>query len=186
LHEIDLNVLDRVGPGTNPPEAINVLVEIPKGSCLKYEFDPETGLLYVDRKLYTAMFYPCNYGFIPGTLELDDDPVDALILGDDPIAPLSIVRCRPIGVLLTEDEEGQDSKLIAIPISKIDPTYSKANDIKDIPEYIQNQVEHFFEHYKELEQGKFVRVKGWEGKQGAMDKILESIKRYSEKIRAIQ
>jgi len=88
--------------------------------------------------------------------------------------------------LLTEDEEGQDSKLIAVPISKIDPTYSKANDIKDIPEHIQNQVEHFFEHYKELEQGKFVRVKGWEGKQGAMDKILESIKRYSEKIRAIQ
>jgi inorganic pyrophosphatase len=141
--------------------------------------------LYVDRKLYTAMFYPSNYGFIPGTLELDDDPVDALILGEDPIAPLSIVRCRPIGVLLTEDEEGQDSKVIATPISKIDPTYSKANDIKDIPEYIKNQVEHFFEHYKELEQGKFVRVKGWEGKQGAMNKISEAIQRYSEKIRAI-
>lgn len=174
-----MKLLDRVGPG-NPPESVNVMVEVPKGSFLKYEFDQVTGLLYLDRKLYTSMFYPCNYGFIPCTLELDDDPVDALILGDDPFVSLSIVRCKPIGILLTEDEEGQDSKVITTPVSKIDPVYSEANDIKDIPEFVQNQVKHFFEHYKELEQGKFVRVKGWGGKQDAMKKISESIKRYSE------
>lgn len=173
--------LDSLGAGTNPPEAINVVVEIPKGSSVKYEFDSETGFLFVDRKLYTAMFYPCNYGFIPRTLEMDGDPVDALILGEDPIMPLSVVRSRPIGVLITEDEEGQDSKVIATPIPKIDPTFSEIEDVKDILRYTQNQIKHFFEHYKALEQGKFVRVKGWEGKQAAMNKVSEAIERYEEK-----
>ena len=108
---------------------------------------------------------------------MDGDPVDALILGEDPVT-LSIVKSRPIGVLLTEDEEGQDSKVIATPVSKIDPTFSKIDDIKDLPEYIENQIKHFFEHYKELEEGKFVKVKGWEGKQGAVKKITESIQRF--------
>jgi inorganic pyrophosphatase len=182
---LKLKVLDRVGPG-NPPESVNVMVEVPKGSFLKYEFDQKTGFLYLDRKLYTSMVYPCNYGFIPGTLELDDDPVDALVLGDDPISPLSIVRCKPIGVLLTEDEEGQDSKVIATPISKIDPTYSKVNDIKDIPESVQNLVKHFFEHYKELEKGKFVRVKGWEGQQEAIKKISESVYRFTKQAEEVR
>lgn len=173
--------LDSLGAGTNPPEAINVVVEIPKGNSVKYEFDSGTGFLFVDRKLYTAMFYPCNYGFIPQTLEGDGDPVDALILGEDPILPLSVVRSRPIGVLITEDEEGQDSKVIATPIPKIDPTFSEIEDVKDIPRYIQDQIKHFFEHYKELEQGKFVRVKGWEGKQAAMNKISEAIERFKAK-----
>lgn len=180
-----MKVLDRVGAG-NPPESVNVMVEVPKGSFLKYEFDQKTGFLYLDRKLYTSMVYPCNYGFIPGTLELDDDPVDALVLGDDPISPLSIVRCKPIGVLLTEDEEGQDSKVIATPISKIDPTYSKVNDIKDIPESVQNLVKHFFEHYKELEKGKFVRVKGWEGQQEAIKKISESVYRFTKQAEEVR
>jgi inorganic pyrophosphatase len=171
-----LKLLDSVDAGTNPPEVINVVVEIPKGSSIKYEFDSVTGLLFVDRKLYTAMFYPFNYGFIPMTLERDGDPVDVLILGEDPVVPLSIVRSRPVGVLLTEDEEGQDSKVIATPVSKIDPTFSKV-----IPEHIQNQIKHFFEHYKELEQGKFVKVKGWERKEIAMNKIVQSIQRYKEK-----
>jgi inorganic pyrophosphatase len=174
---IELISLDSVEVG-DPSKAINIVVEIPKGSSIKYEFDTATGLLFVDRKLYTAMNYPFNYGFIPKTLEMDGDPVDALILGEDPVVPLSIVKSRPIGVLLTEDEEGQDSKVIATPVSKIDPTYSKIDDIKDLPEYIENQIKHFFEHYKELEEGKFVKVKGWEGKQGAVKKITESIQRF--------
>jgi len=174
---IELISLDSVEVG-DPSKAINIVVEIPKGSSIKYEFDTATGLLFVDRKLYTAMNYPFNYGFIPKTLEMDGDPVDALILGEDPVVPLSIVKSRPIGVLLTEDEEGQDSKVIATPVSKIDPTFSKVDDIKDLPEYIENQIKHFFEHYKELEEGKFVKVKGWEGKQGAVKKITESIQRF--------
>jgi inorganic pyrophosphatase len=174
---IELISLDSVEVG-DPSKAINIVVEIPKGSSIKYEFDTATGLLFVDRKLYTAMNYPFNYGFIPRTLEMDGDPVDALILGEDPVVPLSIVKSRPIGVLLTEDEEGQDSKVIATPVSKIDPTFSKIDDIKDLPEYIENQIKHFFEHYKELEEGKFVKVKGWEGKQGAVKKITESIQRF--------
>ena len=174
---IELISLDSVEVG-DPSKAINIVVEIPKGSSIKYEFDTATGLLFVDRKLYTAMNYPFNYGFIPKTLEMDGDPVDALILGEDPVVPLSIVKSRPIGVLLTEDEEGQDSKVIATPVSKIDPTFSKIDDIKDLPEYIENQIKHFFEHYKELEEGKFVKVKGWEGKQGAVKKITESMQRF--------
>jgi inorganic pyrophosphatase len=174
---IELISLDSVEVG-DPSKAINIVVEIPKGSSIKYEFDTATGFLFVDRKLYTAMNYPFNYGFIPKTLEMDGDPVDALILGEDPVVPLSIVKSRPIGVLLTEDEEGQDSKVIATPVSKIDPTFSKIDDIKDLPEYIENQIKHFFEHYKELEEGKFVKVKGWEGKQGAVKKITESIQRF--------
>ncbi|MGH9889909.1 MAG: inorganic diphosphatase [Nitrososphaeraceae archaeon] len=174
---IELISLDSVEVG-DPSKTINIVVEIPKGSSIKYEFDTATGLLFVDRKLYTAMNYPFNYGFIPRTLEMDGDPVDALILGEDPVVPLSIVKSRPIGVLLTEDEEGQDSKVIATPVSKIDPTFSKIDDIKDLPEYIENQIKHFFEHYKELEEGKFVKVKGWEGKQGAVKKITDSIQRY--------
>ncbi len=173
--------LDSIEAGTNPPKSINVVVEIPMGSSIKYEYDPTIGHLLVDRKLYTAMFYPFNYGFIPKTLEMDGDPVDALILGQDPVVPLSIVRSRPIGVLLTEDEEGQDSKIIAAPEPKLDPAFSKIDDVKDIPRYIQNQIMHFFEHYKELEEGKFVKVKGWEGAQLATHKIAESIQRYKEK-----
>lgn len=179
MHVIELISLDSVDVG-DPSKAINIVVEIPKGSSIKYEFDTATGLLFVDRKLYTAMNYPFNYGFIPRTLEMDGDPVDALILGEDPVVPLSIIKSRPIGVLLTEDEEGQDSKVIATPVYKIDPTFSKIDDIKDLPEYIENQIKHFFEHYKELEEGKFVKVKGWEGKQGAVKKITESIQRFKE------
>lgn len=177
MHVIKLKSLESVDAG-DPSNAINIVVEIPKGSSIKYEFDAATGRLFVDRKLYTAMNYPFNYGFIPRTLEMDGDPVDALILGEDPVVPLSIVKSRPIGVLLTEDEEGQDSKVIATPLPKIDPTFSKIGDIKDLPQYVEDQIKHFFEHYKELEEGKFVKVKGWEGKEGAVKKITESIQRY--------
>lgn len=177
MHVTKLKSLESVDAG-DPSNAINIVVEIPKGSSIKYEFDAATGRLFVDRKLYTAMNYPFNYGFIPRTLEMDGDPVDALILGEDPVVPLSIVKSRPIGMLLTEDEEGQDSKVIATPLPKIDPTFTKIGDIKDLPQYVEDQIKHFFEHYKELEEGKFVKVKGWEGKDGAVKKITESIQRY--------
>ena len=148
------------------PNQINVVIEIPKGSNIKYEVNKDNGLLFVDRKLFTAMFYPCNYGFIPSTLEDDGDPVDVLVIGEFAVAPLSI------------DEEGQDSKIIAIPVNKIDPTFSFIKDVQNIPEILKNQIEHFFTHYKELEGGKYVRIKGWGNKEMAETKITEAIDRY--------
>ena len=170
--------MDALRPGENPPDEINVVIEIPKGSNIKYEIDGETGAIFVDRKLFTAMFYPCNYGFIPQTEEEDGDPVDVLVLGNDPVIPMSVIRAHPIGVLITEDEEGVDSKIIASPISKIDPSFSNAIDVNSIPEPIRNQVRHFFEHYKELENEKYVKVMGWKNREEAIKKICESIERY--------
>jgi inorganic pyrophosphatase len=160
------------------PNQINVVIEIPKGSNIKYEVNKDNGLLFVDRKLFTAMFYPCNYGFIPSTLEDDGDPVDVLVIGEFAVAPLSILKAIPIGILLTEDEEGQDSKIIAIPVNKIDPTFSFIKDVQNIPKILKNQIEHFFTHYKELEGGKYVRIKGWGNKEMAETKITEAIDRY--------
>jgi inorganic pyrophosphatase len=175
-----LNILNTLNPGKNPPDEINVVIEIPKGSSIKYEMDAASGAIFVDRRLFSAMFYPCNYGFIPQTREGDGDPVDVLVLGNDPVIPLSIIRSHPIGVLLTEDEEGQDSKIIAVPITRLDPSFSTITDITDIPEHIRNQIKHFFEHYKELEKGKYVKVRGWEDKKVAKNKISEAIERYKK------
>lgn len=160
-------------------EKLNVIVEIPRGSNIKYEVDKDSGLLFVDRKLFTAMFYPCNYGFIPSTLEDDGDPVDVLVLGEFSLVPLSVIRVRAVGVLNTEDEEGIDSKIIAVPIDKIDPGFTSIKDINDIPENIKNQIEHFFQHYKELEGDKYVKISGWGNKQMADKKILDAISRFS-------
>ncbi len=157
-----------------------VLVEIPKGSNLKYEYDMESGFIVVDRKLFTAMYYPCNYGFILNTLEKDGDPIDVLVLGETPFAPLSLIKVIPIGVLQTEDEEGHDSKIVAIPTSNIDPSFSTVSDIKDVPQHLKDQIKHFFEHYKELEKGKFVKILGWEGKQLAIKKISDAINSYKK------
>lgn len=160
-------------------EKLNVIVEIPRGSNIKYEVDKDSGLLFVDRKLFTAMFYPCNYGFIPSTLEDDGDPVDVLVLGEFSLVPLSVIRVRAVGVLNTEDEEGIDSKIIAVPIDKIDPGFTSIKDVNDIPENIKNQIEHFFQHYKELEGDKYVKISGWGNKQMADKKILDAISRFS-------
>lgn len=157
-----------------------VLVEIPKGSNIKYEYDMESGFIVVDRKLFTAMYYPCNYGFILNTLEKDGDPIDVLVLGETPFAPLSLIKVIPIGVLQTEDEEGHDSKIVAIPTSNIDPSFSTVSDIKDVPQHLKDQIKHFFEHYKELEKGKFVKILGWEGKQLAIKKISDAINSYKK------
>jgi len=160
-------------------EKLNVIVEIPRGSNIKYEVDKDSGLLFVDRKLFTAMFYPCNYGFIPCTLEDDGDPVDVLVLGEFSLVPLSVIRVRAVGVLNTEDEEGIDSKIIAVPIDKIDPGFTSIKDVNDIPENIKNQIEHFFQHYKELEGDKYVKISGWGNKQMADKKITDAISRFS-------
>ena len=174
-----LSIVDKIPAMTEPQGDINVVVEIPKDSSIKYELDHQTGVLFVDRKLYTSMVYPFNYGFLPGTLEEDGDPVDVLLLGEESIFPLSVVRATPLGVLLTEDEEGKDSKIIAIPTPKVDPAYSNIKQISDIPASILDKVKHFFEHYKELEPGKFVKVVGYANKQVARQKIKEAADRYS-------
>lgn len=160
------------------PDQCIVMVEIPKGSNIKYEYDTESGFIVVDRKLFTAMYYPCNYGFILNTLEKDGDPIDVLVLGETPFVPLSLIKVIPIGVLQTEDEEGHDSKIVAIPTSKIDPSFSTVSDIKDVPQHLKDQIKHFFEHYKELEKGKFVKILGWEGRQSAIKKISDAINSY--------
>jgi inorganic pyrophosphatase len=167
--------------GKNPPEDINVFIEIPKGSNIKYEFDEEENVVKVDRILYTAMFYPFNYGFIPETLEEDGDPLDCLVITYDTFVPGVLIRVRPIGVLITEDEEGIDRKIIAVPHDKIDPRFSNIKDIKDLPEATLNQIKHFFEHYKELEPGKFVKVKEFKGKEEALKIIKEAAERYKNK-----
>jgi inorganic pyrophosphatase len=168
-----------LGPGEKAPDEINVVVEIPQGSGVKYEMDKETGLLFVDRILYTSMVYPFNYGFVPGTLEEDGDPVDVLVVGYEPLAPGSVIRCRPVGVLLTRDEKGPDAKVVAVPASKIDPRFADIDDIAKLPEALRRKIEHFFEHYKELEPGKWVKVEGWKGADEARRRVKEAVDRYS-------
>jgi inorganic pyrophosphatase len=164
--------------GENAPEEINVIIEIPKGSSIKYELDTTNGLIFVDRILLSAMYYPCNYGSIPKTKEADGDPVDVLVLGNDPIIPMAVIRARPVGVLLSEDEKGHDSKIVAAPLNKIDPSFSDIKEVDDIPEYLRNQITHFFEHYKELEQGKYVKIIGWRGREIAKKQISEAINKF--------
>lgn len=169
---------DTVNAGENAPEEINVIIEIPKGSSIKYELDTTNGLIFVDRILLSAMYYPCNYGSIPKTKEEDGDPVDVLVLGNDPIIPMAVIRARPVGVLLTEDEKGHDSKIVAAPLNKIDPSFSAIKEVDDIPGYLRNQITHFFEHYKELEQGKYVKIIGWKGREIAKKQISEAINKF--------
>lgn len=171
---------DTLKPGKNPPEEINVVIEIPRGSNIKYEIDEESGAVFVDRKLFTAMFYPCNYGFVPQTKEKDGDPVDVLVLGNDPVVPAAVIKANPVGVLITEDEEGQDAKVVAVPVTKVDPSFSDVKDIDTVPLHIKDQIKHFFEHYKELEKGKYVKVAGWENKESAKKKISEAMQRYKD------
>ena len=174
-------------PGTNPPDEIYVVVEIPKGSSIKYEIESKSGQISVDRILFPAIFYPCNYGFIPKTKEeggIDGaaDPVDVFMLGNYSLLPKSVISCRPVGVLLTEDQNGIDPKIIAVPLTKVDPTFSTIIDIKEVPENIRMQLKHFIEHHKDLEEGKYVKVASWEGIEAAKIRISKAIKRYDKKI----
>ncbi len=173
--------INALPPGKNPPEDIYVVVEIPQGSGIKYEVDKETGLVFVDRFLFTAMYYPFNYGFIPQTLADDGDPVDVLVISREPVVPGSVIRCRPIGILEMRDEEGVDTKVIAVPHSKLDPTYENIKTVDDLPQIIRDRIKHFFEHYKELEPGKWVKVESWKGVQSAIDEIKKGIENYKAK-----
>ncbi len=173
--------LEGLGPGEKAPEIVNAIIEIPMNSSVKYEFDKEKCLVAVDRFLYTSMSYPFNYGFIPGTLEEDGDPADILVISREPVFPGSLIEVVPIAVLNMEDEEGLDWKIVAVPKPKLDPLYKDWTDVDSIPEALKNKIKHFFEHYKELEPGKWVKVKGWEGKEKALEIIRKAIERYNKK-----
>ena len=175
-----MNKFSQIGAGKNPPDDIYVVVEIPKNSNIKYELDEESGILFVDRKLHTSMVYPFNYGFVPQTKEEDGDPIDILILSNDQFSPLSVVKAKPIGVLIMEDEEGKDSKIIAVPNDKIDFDYARYNEIDQLDSRTLDKIKHFFEHYKELEKGKFVKVTGWESSKIAERIINEGIDRFKK------
>lgn len=164
-----------LSPGKNPPEQVNVFVEIPQGSSIKYEFDKESGLIFVDRFLYTAFSYPFNYGFVPGTKADDGDPVDVLVLSDKSVAPGTVIPSVPIGMLEMEDEEGIDTKVIAVPTVKVDPFYGVWKDIGDVPQALKDKMKHFFEHYKELEPGKWVKIKDWKNKAAAHTAISSAL-----------
>jgi inorganic pyrophosphatase len=174
--------LNKITPGVNPPEDVNVVIEVPMNSLpVKYEFDKETETVYVDRFLPTAMFYPINYGFIPNTLSGDGDPVDALVLSQYPVLGRSVIRCRPIGVLKMEDESGQDEKILFVPINKLTRYYENINEYSDLPRIHTEGISHFFERYKELERGKWVKVLGWENSIEAQKFIMDGIARFGKK-----
>ncbi len=172
--------LDNVTPGKNVPDAFNVIIEIPMNADpIKYEVDKESGALFVDRFMTTAMHYPCNYGYVPMTLSDDGDPVDVLVITPFPLLPGVVVKCRPIGVLQMDDEAGGDAKLLAVPIDKILPIYTHWQKPEDMNQLRLSQIQHFFEHYKDLEPGKWVKVRGWEGPEAAKKEVLAGIERYS-------
>jgi len=173
-----LNIFDVVPIGYDPPKDVNVVVEIPKGSNIKYELEKEIGVLRMDRILFPSMIYPGNYGFIPQTLSGDGDAEDVLILGELSIVPIAVVNTRPIGILITEDEKGEDSKIITVPSTMVDPTTSGVNDIEEIDPDLRSRIEHFFLHHKDLEKDKFVKIIGWKNRAHAYDMITESMKRY--------
>lgn len=171
--------VSKIPPGTNPPDDINVLIEIPQGGVpVKYELDKVSGALFVNRFLHTAMYYPANYGFIPNTLSEDGDPCDCMALSQVPVAPASVIRCRPIGALLMEDENGIDEKILAVPLDALNPYYDQVGNYTDLPLIMRDQIEHFFRHYKDLERGKWVKVSGWVNREAARELIAKSIARF--------
>lgn len=173
--------LDLVSAGKNAPDVFNVIIEIPMNADpIKYEVDKETGAIFVDRFMGTAMHYPCNYGYIPHTLADDGDPVDVLVITPFPLIPGVVVRCRPLGVLKMTDESGADAKVLAVPEDKILSIYSHWQKPEDINSLRLNQIQHFFEHYKDLEPGKWVKVQGWEGVAAAKQEIKQGIANYQE------
>ena len=169
--------IKKIKPG-NPEEAINVVIEIPQGSNIKYELDKDSGAIFLDRILYGSQFYPANYGFVPNTLADDGDPIDVLVLSSESVVPGCVIKSRVIGVLMMEDESGKDEKIIAVPTIKLDPKMAKVNELEDLPEITLQQIKHFFETYKDLEPGKWVKVTGFDGKDKAIELIKKAIENY--------
>lgn len=170
--------IKKIPVGKNPPYEVNVIIEIPLGgNPVKYEMDKESGAMFVDRFLHTAMYYPCNYGFIPHTLSQDGDPVDAAVLAQVPVTPGVVIASRPIGVLIMEDEGGIDEKILCVPVDKLHPYYSNVGSYRDIRPILLEQIAHFFEHYKDLERGKWVKVQRWGKAEEAQALIRDGIER---------
>lgn len=170
--------MNKLTAGDKAPEQVNVFIEIPQGSSVKYELDKESGVVFVDRFLHTAMNFPFNYGFVPGTLSEDGDPVDVLVISDQTVSPGVVIPSKPIGMLEMEDESGLDAKIIAVPTNKVDPLYGVFEDINDVPEALKNKIKHFFENYKTLESGKWVKIKEWRDKNIAVEVIKKGIANY--------
>lgn len=168
--------ISKLSVGKNAPEEINVFIEIPQGVSVKYELDKESGLIFVDRFLYTEMNYPFNYGFVPGTLADDGDAVDVLVLSSKPVVPGVVIPSRPIGMLEMEDEAGIDNKVIAVPLAKVDTKFKEYNDVSDIPQKTKDVIKYFFENYKKSEPGKWVKVRNWKDKKTAIEEIRNAIK----------
>lgn len=162
--------------GKNPPQEVYALIEIPQNGDIKYELDKKTNTIMVDRFLYTAFTYPFNYGFIPQTQAEDGDPIDILVISDRPVCPGSAIPVCPIALLEMEDEKGIDTKIIGVPIKSVDPVFGMWKDLNDIPEATKAKIKHFFEHYKELEPGKWVKIKQWQGKEAAYTSIQNAMK----------
>ena len=170
--------IDAITIGNNPPEDVNVLIEVPLGGQpIKYELDKDAGLLVVDRFLYTPMSYPGNYGFVPHTLSDDGDPIDVLVINTRELVPGCVINVRPVGVLIMEDNAGEDEKILAVPSHALTKRYDHVLEYTDLPDITIQQVKHFFEHYKDLEPGKWVQISGWLGADDAKKKIVESMER---------
>ena len=173
--------LHLVTPGAKAPEEFNVIIEIPMNADpIKYEVDKESGALFVDRFMTTAMHYPCNYGYVPRTLSDDGDPVDVLVITPFPLLAGSVVRARALGMLQMTDESGVDAKLVAVAHDKICPMTAHMKTVDDVPEYLKDQIKHFFEHYKALEKGKWVKVEGWQGVEAAHKEITDGVANFKK------
>jgi inorganic pyrophosphatase len=171
--------ISKVTAGGKLPHEFNVIIEIPMNADpIKYELDKDSGALFVDRFMMTAMHYPANYGYVPQTIAADADPVDVLVHTPFPLLPGVVVRCRAVGVLNMEDEKGGDAKVLAVPADDICPLFIYWKSIEDVPEMRLRQIQHFFEHYKDLEPGKWVRVVGWAGVEAAHQEIMTGTRRY--------
>lgn len=176
-HKMDMS---KIPVGDKAPDEVNVIVEIPKGGQpVKYEIDKDSGAVMVDRFMTAAMFYPADYGFVPNTLAADGDPLDFLVVTRADVVPGCVIRCRPVGVLHMEDESGGDEKIIGVPVTKLDPYFSEIQTYEDFPEIFRDQIKHFFERYKDLEKGKWVKLGGWGGPDEAKRIIQESIDNFS-------
>jgi inorganic pyrophosphatase len=174
--------LTRIPSGLNPPHDVYAVIEVPLGGVpVKYEFDKTSGALLVDRFLHTAMFYPGNYGFIPHTLSDDGDPCDVIVISQVPVVPGAVIRCRPVGALLMEDEAGNDEKILAVPVDKLHPFYKGITSYRDLPDVMIEQIAHFFQHYKDLEKGKWVSIVKWLDAREAETLIMDGIKRAKAK-----
>jgi inorganic pyrophosphatase len=173
--------LNKVPSGRDLPDDFNVIIEIPMNADpIKYEVDKDSGAIFVDRFMGTAMHYPCNYGYIPHTIAGDGDPVDVLVITPFPLFPGVVVRCRPVGILKMTDDGGEDAKVLAVPVNKVLSIYSHINKPEDVNELLLRQIQHFFEHYKDLEAGKWVKIEGWHGQDAARAEIMAGVDAFNK------